>query len=200
MNQEVDLSEFTYDVKLYQIFNKTAQISDKKVLSYCFEIFCLNEPDLVYRYNYALHEQSSFIHSPVHIGYDIVNLIENHQSKVRQTDDPKRKQEFAELFTKYIDNKFLFIVHEQIFPHQISFCMYEPSSRLHWSHTFDPQMTNDPEYLETMSKAMLGVGRWNVEIGQLSIMDLGTAERFIAFIMADVLEPNSLIRVTTPAV
>ena len=51
-----------------------------------------------------------------------------------------------------------------------------------------------------MSKAMLGVGRWNVEIGQLSIMDLGTAERFIAFIMADVLEPNSLIRVTTPAV
>jgi hypothetical protein len=31
---------------------------------------------------------------------------------VRQTDDPKRKQEFAELFTKYIDNKFLFIVHE----------------------------------------------------------------------------------------
>ena len=78
--------------------------------------------------------------------------------------------------------------------------MYETSSRLHWSHTFDPQMTNDPEYLETMSKAMLGVGRWNVEIGQLSIMDLGTAERFIAFIMADVLEPNSLIRVTTPPV
>lgn len=50
-------------------------------------------------------------------------------------------------------------------------------------------MTNDPEYLETLSKAMLGVGRWNVEIGQLSIMDQGTAERFIAFIMADVLEP-----------
>ena len=39
---------------------------------------------------------------------------------------------------------------------------------------------------------MLGVGRWNVEIGQLSIMDQGTAERFIAFIMADVLEPESI--------
>ena len=47
---------------------------------------------------------------------------------------------------------------------------------------------------------MLGVGRWNVEIGQLSIMDLGTAERFIAFIMADVLEPSSITRSSTPAV
>ena len=42
---------------------------------------------------------------------------------------------------------------------------------------------------------MLGVGRWNVEIGQLSIMDQGTAERFIAFIMADVLEPESIASV-----
>ena len=56
MNQEVDLSEFTYDVKLYQLFNKTSNLSEKRVLSYLFEIFCLNEPDLVYRYNYALHE------------------------------------------------------------------------------------------------------------------------------------------------
>lgn len=165
------MSEFTYDVKLYQVFNRAALASEKRVLSYNFEVFCLNEPDLVYRYNYALHEQSSFIHSPVHIGYEIVNLIENPSSRVRQNEDPKRKQEFADLFAKYIDNKFLFVVLEQIFPHQISFCLYEPSSRLHWSHSFDPQLTSDPEYLETLSKAMLGVGRWNIDIGQLSIMD-----------------------------
>jgi len=112
MNQEVEMSEFTYDVKLYQVFNRAALASEKRVLSYNFEVFCLNEPDLVYRYNYALHEQSSFIHSPVHIGYEIVNLIENPSSRVRQNEDPKRKQEFADLFAKYIDNKFLFVVLE----------------------------------------------------------------------------------------
>lgn len=47
------MSEFSYDVKLYQVFNKKYE---RKALSYSFEIFSLNEPDLVYRYNYALHE------------------------------------------------------------------------------------------------------------------------------------------------
>jgi len=56
MNQEVEMSEFTYDVKLYQVFNRAALASEKRVLSYNFEVFCLNEPDLLYRYNYALHE------------------------------------------------------------------------------------------------------------------------------------------------
>ena len=74
MNKEVDMSEFQYDVKLYQIFNID---KDKKALAYSFEIFSLNEPDLVYRYNYALHEQSSYIHSPVHLGIDVINLIES---------------------------------------------------------------------------------------------------------------------------
>ena len=80
MNQEVVMSEFSYDVKLFQVFSKKAE---KQVLSYSFEVFSLNEPDLVYRYNYALHEQSSQIHSPVHFGYDIFNLIENPHSKLR---------------------------------------------------------------------------------------------------------------------
>lgn len=55
MNQEVDLSEFSYDVKLYQIFSKEIN-AEKRALSYSFEVFCLNEPDLIYRYNHALHE------------------------------------------------------------------------------------------------------------------------------------------------
>lgn len=81
-------------------------------LSYSFEIFCLNEPDLIYRYNHALHEQSSTLHSPVHIGFDMVNLIENPLSKVRVNEESKRKAEFQQLFSKYIDNRFLFAVNE----------------------------------------------------------------------------------------
>ena len=55
INQEVDLSEFSYDIKLYQIFSKEQGI-EKRAFSYSFEIFSLNEPDLIYRYNHALHE------------------------------------------------------------------------------------------------------------------------------------------------
>lgn len=53
MNQEVDMSEFSYDVKLFQVFNRH---KERQALSYSFEIFSHNEPDLIYRYNYALHE------------------------------------------------------------------------------------------------------------------------------------------------
>lgn len=50
MNQEVDMSEISYDVKMYKVFSR------KQIISYSLEIFSLNEPDLIYRYNYALHE------------------------------------------------------------------------------------------------------------------------------------------------
>jgi hypothetical protein len=33
-------------------------------------------------------------------------------------------------------------------------------------------------------------GRWNIEIGQLSILDQGTSERFIALILNDVLDQS----------
>ena len=82
MNQEVDMSEHSYDVKLYQVFSRA---NDRRVLSYSLEMFCLSDPGLIYRYNYALHEQSSHVHSPVHIGYDIVNLIDNPQSNLKKS-------------------------------------------------------------------------------------------------------------------
>jgi len=47
----------------------------------------------------------------------MVNLIENPLSKVRKNEEAKRKSEFQELFNKYIDNRFLLVVNEQIFPH-----------------------------------------------------------------------------------
>lgn len=87
-------------------------MKEKKALSYCFEIFSLNEPELMYRYIYALHEQSSFVHSPIHIGYDVVNLIENDLSRLRQNEESARRQEFQSVVSKYIDNKLLVVINE----------------------------------------------------------------------------------------
>jgi hypothetical protein len=68
----------------------------------------------------------------MHLGYDIVNLVENPLSRLRQNEEQKRRNDFQQVFQKYIDNRLLLVVNEQIFPHQISFCLYESSSRLHW--------------------------------------------------------------------
>jgi hypothetical protein len=45
----------------------------------------------------------------------------------------------------------------------------------------------DEDYQHTISKSLVSGDRWNIEIGQLSILDQGTSERFIAIMMADVL-------------
>jgi len=41
-----------------------------------------------------------------------------------------------------------------------------------------------------MNKTTLS-GRWNIEIGQLSILDSGTAERMLALIMNDILDHSN---------
>jgi hypothetical protein len=41
-----------------------------------------------------------------------------------------------------------------------------------------------------MSKVSLN-SRWNIEIGQLSVIDSGTAERFIGLLMCDILDQSS---------
>jgi hypothetical protein len=45
----------------------------------------------------------------------------------------------------------------------------------------------DEDYQQTLSKSLVSGDRWKIEIGQLSILDQGTSERFIAIMMADVL-------------
>ncbi len=45
----------------------------------------------------------------------------------------------------------------------------------------------DDDYQQILSRSLVSGGRWNIEIGQLSILDQGTSERFIALMMADAL-------------
>ena len=49
-NQETEMSEFIYDIKLYQI----VQVQDNVLISYALEIFSLNEADVFYLYNYPM--------------------------------------------------------------------------------------------------------------------------------------------------
>jgi len=43
------MSEFTYDIKLFMVHLAK---EDKSLLSYSLEIFALNDPDVIYIYNY----------------------------------------------------------------------------------------------------------------------------------------------------
>ena len=67
---------------------------------------------MIYRYNYALHEQSSHVHSPVHIGYDIINMIDNSKSRVKHSEEQARKKEFQSLIDNYISNRLILVAHE----------------------------------------------------------------------------------------
>ena len=71
------MSEFTYDIKLYHVF----EIHQEKPLAYSLELFSLNEPDLLYRYNYPLPLQSSALHSPLYLGFDLLNLTASDSDK-----------------------------------------------------------------------------------------------------------------------
>mmetsp|Transcript_11761 Transcript_11761/g.18027 ORF Transcript_11761/g.18027 Transcript_11761/m.18027 type:complete len:84 (+) Transcript_11761:931-1182(+) len=69
---EVELSEFIYDIKIYQM----QKITDRDVISYQIELFALNDPDVVYSYNYPMNF-SADINDPHTVICDVVNLIEH---------------------------------------------------------------------------------------------------------------------------
>jgi hypothetical protein len=47
MNNEVEMSEFTFDIKLYSIIEKESDL----ILSYIIEVFVLTEPEVLFKYN-----------------------------------------------------------------------------------------------------------------------------------------------------
>ncbi len=53
------MSEFTYDLKLFIIEDVNSY--GNEMLSFSLEIFALNEPDYIYRYNYPVNHQSNDI-------------------------------------------------------------------------------------------------------------------------------------------
>lgn len=50
INEEVEMCEYIYDIKIYENIYKENQ----SVLSYSLEIFYLNDPETVYIFNYPM--------------------------------------------------------------------------------------------------------------------------------------------------
>lgn len=82
-NLEIEFSEFLYDVKIFEL----QKLRDKDIVCYFIEIFTLNDPDVVYLYNYPM-SYSAEIQDPHTLVVDEFNLIEN---PFKRRDDQPRK-------------------------------------------------------------------------------------------------------------
>eukprot|EP00347_Sterkiella_histriomuscorum_P013376 403364949 len=185
MNQEIDMSEFTYDIKLYLIIEKK---EEEAQIAYSLEIFALNDPDIVYIYNQPSTKKSNAINVPSIIGIDVINLIENpiksQEVIIENTEEQikNKKQNFQDLFAKYIDNRLLIIVNEQSFPWKLSYCLIEPCSRLSWTFNLDSF---------TIQALRSPATQISKEIGVLEILDQADFEVFLAQNIIAVMDLNN---------
>jgi len=80
MNQEVDFTEFSYDIKMFKINRRSVYGQGLlevgiETLAYHIEVFNLAEPDLIYKYRLPVKQQHP--HDPLAYMVDVFNLI-NH--------------------------------------------------------------------------------------------------------------------------
>ena len=69
---EVQFSEFLYDIKIFMI----CKITNRDVIAYQIEIFCINDPNVCFVYNYPMNYQEG-TQDPHTLVIDVFNLIEH---------------------------------------------------------------------------------------------------------------------------
>lgn len=83
LNEEVDFTEISYDIKLYKICRKSPFGDGKlavgaETLSYHIEVFNINQPDVIYKHRIPVQQTSkSNVHDPTTFVVDVFNLIDN---------------------------------------------------------------------------------------------------------------------------
>ena len=83
LNEEVDFTEISYDIKLFKISRKSPFGDGKlqvgaETLSYHIEIFNVNQPDVIYKHRLPVQQTSkSNVHDPSTFVVDVFNLIDN---------------------------------------------------------------------------------------------------------------------------
>ena len=83
VNQEFDFTEFSFDIKVFRVFNKTRygkrnlSMGSHETLSYQIEIFNVNEPNVIYKNSYPLKLPSPGVEDPVTVVANVFNLV-NH--------------------------------------------------------------------------------------------------------------------------
>lgn len=147
LNDEVDFTEFSYDIKLFKISRIHAFGAQTDagidILAYHIEIFNLNEPELVYRYRLPVSGVQPC--DPLTFVVDVFNLINHNQVKVTGSQAESsidgipriNLTRYRQLLNRYIDNNIVLIVQENKFPAQLNLALIEVSSGLHWNTTFD---------------------------------------------------------------
>lgn len=152
MNQEVDLTEITYDIKLFKVMRKnqvgagTIDLTNETV-AYHLEIFNINEPEVLYKYRLPMSQMGEKAHDPVTFVADVFNLVDhpfsseaNAQRKKKAPEEDKiDANKYKGLFRKYIDNQLMVVIQETKFPASLTFTLVEPTSRLMWKFGYEIQ-------------------------------------------------------------
>lgn len=86
MNQEVDFTELTYDIKLYKVMSMNSIGSGNidlinEVVAYHLEVFNINEPDIIYKFRKPVHILGSGASEPVSFTIDVFNLVDHPYQK-----------------------------------------------------------------------------------------------------------------------
>jgi len=82
MNQEIDFTEFSYDIKLFKIqrkspFGQGTLNVGTETLAYHLEMFNINEPDIVFKYKIPVSEDNNKVTDSAGFMSEVVNLIDH---------------------------------------------------------------------------------------------------------------------------
>ena len=99
LNQEIDFTEFSYDIKLFKISRKSAFGNGKLdigagTLAYHLEIFNVNQPDIIYKYRIPVQQtEENNVHDPVSFVVDVFNLIDHPLKEIEEKERKEQEQE-----------------------------------------------------------------------------------------------------------
>jgi hypothetical protein len=115
VNQEFDFTEFSFDIKVYRVYNKTKfggkNLSiGSETICYQVEIFCLNDPNILYKNCYPIKLPTEGVEDPVTIAVNVFNLV-NHpfdymdeHGNMKNEAQKRHTDKYKALFQRYIDN------------------------------------------------------------------------------------------------
>lgn len=125
------MSDKTFDVKIYELELKSRPGS-KKIR---FEIFWVDEPDVVFRCDMLSERDQEGSHMII----ERINLVEQLEYLKRETGAISADEYDTRKFAK---DGLVLALHEASFPHQISFMLIEPCSHIQWEHFYFDDKVN----------------------------------------------------------
>ncbi|CDW86114.1 UNKNOWN [Stylonychia lemnae] len=151
LNIEKEFSDKKYDIKIYELTLKN--LKDEK--KYQFEMFCIEEPNALFRSEY--YSQAQLKGKKLLI--ERFNIIQQMHHDYEEN--------------KFIRDGMVLAVVEQSFPHQIIFMILEPASHIQWQFVIKDNKLNqiedrvDKEYFVDLAQTNINQG----VIGQFKSSD-----------------------------